>query len=178
MRLELCYCRIPFLSYICTQINNFYLNHYYKPQNPKQTIMKRIFKIAICLALVLPMLNSCKKGENDPMSLKSRKARLAGEWELTEWSRTQMSGSTISTTTFSGSSKMVMSGSSTSTTTYSEKLEIAKDGTYTFATSEMDTSFTYSLTGTGAWYWLKGNKELEYKSKERIGFEELSSTRF
>lgn len=138
--------------------------------------MKKIFTIAICLALVIPMFNSCKKGENDPMSIKSRKARLAGEWELTEWARTQLSGSTITTTTFSGSSKLVMSGSATSTATYSESIEIAKDGTYTFAMSEMDTSFTYNLTGTGVWYWLKGNKELEYKNKERIGFEELAST--
>ena len=71
---------------------------------------------------------------------------------------------------------MVMSGSSTSTTTYSETLEIEKDGTYAFSVTEMDTSFTYSLSGSGIWYWLKGNKELEYKNKERVGFEELTST--
>ncbi|HIA35256.1 MAG TPA: hypothetical protein EYM84_08040 [Flavobacteriales bacterium] len=138
--------------------------------------MKRIFTITICLALVIPMFNSCKKGENDPMSLKSRKARLAGEWELAEWSRTELSGSSITTYTFSGSTLMVLSGSYTSTVTHSETLEIAKDGTFELNVSQFANSASYTYTSTGIWYWLKGNKELEYKNKERVGFEVTAST--
>lgn len=138
--------------------------------------MKKIIISVICLALVVPMFNGCKKGENDPMSLKSRKARLTGEWELAEWQSTSISGSNITTINFSGSSKITLFGSFSATTTYSESIEIMKDGTYESKFTESDTSSTYSCTSTGGWFWVGKNKELEYKNKERVGMQETSST--
>lgn len=45
-----------------------------------------IFAVAIIAALAMPTLNSCKKGEEDPfLSLKTRKARVAGEWTLSTY---------------------------------------------------------------------------------------------
>ncbi len=39
--------------------------------------------IVLIAAMLLPALNSCKKGEDDPfLSLRSRKARISGEWKI------------------------------------------------------------------------------------------------
>ncbi len=69
--------------------------------------MKKLLTIIIVIALAAPFFTACKKGENDPMSLKSRKARLVGEWELVELERTTTSsssgGSSTSTDNFNGS---------------------------------------------------------------------------
>jgi hypothetical protein len=43
--------------------------------------MKKIVAISIGLIGLTLIVGACRKGENDPLlSLKSRQARLAGEW--------------------------------------------------------------------------------------------------
>ena len=50
----------------------------------------RLFFILLAVVITLPTLQSCKKGEMDPaLSLKSRKARMAGEYLLTGQSTTE-----------------------------------------------------------------------------------------
>ncbi len=129
--------------------------------------MKKM-KIALLMLLTAVLiLPSCKKGENDPfMSLKSRKARLCGEWDLKEGTMTQTSGSTTVTYSFNGSTcTYSMSGTSASFA-YTEKVTIDKDGTYKIETnSDGDLS-----TEEGAWYFGGKNKELELKDKESVVF--------
>ncbi len=51
--------------------------------------MKRI-RIYILLFLAVSTMNSCRKGEEDPFfSIKTRKARLAGEWQISDASWTE-----------------------------------------------------------------------------------------
>lgn len=48
---------------------------------------KHLMSIIAAAAMLIPTLNSCKKGSNDPfLSLRSRKARVAGEWTIASWS--------------------------------------------------------------------------------------------
>jgi hypothetical protein len=50
--------------------------------------MKKVLGIALIAAFAVPSFQACKKGEDDPgLSLRSRKARLAGEWTLASMER-------------------------------------------------------------------------------------------
>lgn len=45
--------------------------------------LRKLLVAGLTLALVAPVTQSCKKGEDDPfLSLRSRTGRLAGEWKL------------------------------------------------------------------------------------------------
>lgn len=140
---------------------------------------------------------SCKKGENDPfMSLSSRKARVAGDWEITnltqstlntesdgDWqsNETTYSGGTITNvyTDYDGTNQT----STTTTSTLNEgTYTFNKDGTYS-AVWNTTSSSSFTLLGyttvttnvqtsttTGNWSFLGKVKEGEetFKNKERI----------
>jgi len=144
--------------------------------------MKKLLTIIIAIAIAAPFFTACKKGENDPMSLKSRKARLIGEWELVEWEKTETttttSGADIITYNFSGSSLSRTSSGTTTIYMYSESNEIMKDGTYNFESSQTNTeaSTTTMIDSEGTWAWVAGNKEDDLKNKERVCFTTTRST--
>lgn len=132
----------------------------------------RILRVSFAFIAIagLTAVTGCKKGENDPfLSLKSRKARISGEWKLSEGTVTesQTSGGTTNTdvTTYSGTT--VSSGGSTST--YSETLTIDKDGT--FEVNIVEDGFSNTIRGN--WYFSGKSKDIDLKKKEAIIFSEL-----
>lgn len=147
--------------------------------------------LAVGLLVATP---SCKKGENDPfLSLKSRKARIAGDWLITGYdldrTYTQADGDTgTNNATMSGDvityTNTFTSGgtttTSTSTTTVNEaSYSFTKDGTFTsvwnttnvsVSTSSGFTTTTTTVnttTKTGDWSFI-GKQKKTYKNKERI----------
>lgn len=99
--------------------------------------MKKTISIIILSVLVIPfIITSCKKGENDPfLSLKSRNARLVGEWKVAE--------STIT----SNSSDSYDGGSYTQTTTTTGN-ETINDITYTSTETETEVYTTGGYSST------------------------------
>lgn len=148
--------------------------------------MKKVVILSTAVLLLITVFTGCKKGENDPfLSLRSRKARLAGEWTLnyaelaliTEQDSTVVSSAIsfhdqteviLTTTKVSGVTTNSVSTSGSCTV----KLTIEKDGTYT----QVKTKNDETTTTTGTWIFLKQNKESELKNKEAILLTELSST--
>ena len=67
-------------------INIQYLYKGYNFTKKFKTIhMKKLLLLGAAAMVLVANLSSCKKGENDPfLSLKSRKARLCGEWTVTK----------------------------------------------------------------------------------------------
>jgi hypothetical protein len=117
--------------------------------------MKTTKKLIIALsvaALVAPTLESCKKGENDPgLSLRSRKARVAGEWKVSKMDlKSSSKGSTIQTnTSFSGVT-------TTTNSSYTDDVTISFDGTnfkhtekYSNTNNNVTTTSDTTYTGTG-----------------------------
>jgi len=109
--------------------------------------MKRNFFLLAAAALMLAT-PSCKKGENDPgLSLKSRKARISGTWDVSGYTQTtrndevdgdyqevssSLSGDVITTTSTSYDAASSTSSSVVATTTLDKaQYEINKDGTWT-----------------------------------------------
>lgn len=117
--------------------------------------LRKFVLIALAAAFVVPVLDSCKKGEEDPaLSLKSRKGRLKGEWkvdsyevnEVDESSNTSVSGIT---TTTKDESKSVYDGTKVTTT---GKTTYTSGGTTTTDTWDVETenfAATYTIEGDG-----------------------------
>lgn len=129
--------------------------------------MKKIVLFAIIASLILLNFTSCKKGENDPtISLRSRKARLVGDWKLKEGlAVTTLSNGEIETVTYNGLEKVIeKTGQPTQTKTFTCELDVRKDGSYTWTT--YDDQDLRIIEGT--WYFGSKNKELDIKNKETL----------
>ena len=157
--------------------------------------MKKLFKLFTLAIVVFAMTfttSSCKKGENDPgISLRSRTARLSGEWTLAEfdytstskssgkdWNDDTYTRSSTSTSKFDGTTRTYTSTSvyngETSTYSdiimYSETITIESDGTFKIKTVTTDDGDVSTRTTEGDWIWLKGNDEKELSNKEAVLF--------
>lgn len=114
-------------------------------------------------------ITGCKKGENDPfLSLKSRKARISGEWNLTSGTVTETSSDGVTTDTYvrtySGTTVTDNNGS----LSYTESMTIDKDGTYEVVIVEDGDIYTIS----GNWYFSGKSKDIDLKKKEAVIFSE------
>lgn len=160
---------------------------------------KNVLAAALMTALVFPAFQGCKKGEGDPfISLKSRKARVAGEWTITamrdesnysgnntdengqkdSWTGTSVTE--INGTTFHVNSSQTGSAGDESTRSgtgsASANATFEKDGTFTLKysftnvkISEDGDSYTQDITFESSGTWnFLGGVEEDYKKKERI----------
>jgi len=127
--------------------------------------MKNLKKALLILVVVVMALPACKKGKDDPsISLRSRKARLTGEWKLKEGTETDVSGGSSTVYTYTGSTCSFSVGGSSYTSAYSETITFDKKGTFEMVkTSGADLS-TYK----GSWYFGGKAKELDLKKKESV----------
>jgi hypothetical protein len=135
--------------------------------------MKKLFLVLLVAIIAIPTFQSCKKGENDPtISLKSRKARLVGEWNLISGTRTNTNSSGTSSISYNGTTAIETNSGGTDTYVYTEKVTIDKDGTYEIVVTEGTSIYTQK----GAWYFGRKNKELDIKDKETVCFALTSYT--
>jgi len=114
--------------------------------------------------MVLP---SCKKGADDPfISLRSRTARLTGEWTISSGTVTNMNGSNSYTANYTSSNCTYSVSGNSTTIMYTQKITIEKDGTYKVE-ENFDGDFS---TEEGAWYFGGKSNELELKAGQSIVF--------
>jgi hypothetical protein len=133
------------------------------------------FLSAIAVALPL-LLISCKKGDDDPFfSLRSRKARVAGEWKVSEFhgiqTQTFQNGYIQGESNYNGSNVSIVTTYSDTnqqpelyTYELSQAYTFEKDGTYTAVER---TQFN-TRTETGTWTFLPKSKEDDLSKKEAI----------
>lgn len=123
-------------------------------------------------AVIITAFQGCRKGDNDPFfSLKSRKARLTGTWELTnleaqeliEFSNQSGELSYLVTKIFDGATLFVDNGADVEQHQYYYRLEIKKDGTYEVL-EKMDDVTTERR---GNWWWIDSDKK-----KKRIALDD------
>lgn len=97
--------------------------------------MKAIAKITVAVLMLGTLaLESCKKGEGDPaLSLRSRKARFAGEWTVSAGKGSSTSGGTTTTWVYDGATETTTYPSPLpqGTDKYTISFTIEKDGTWT-----------------------------------------------
>ncbi len=137
--------------------------------------MNHILKNSISMLLIVTVISvtfsGCKKGEDDPfLSLRSRKARVVGDWKVISYKYTDVSvsptlGTTTYTTVMNGSTYTTtqtdVSGTTTSTGTWTSEYKFDKKGEFTW-TDNRDADL-YSVSGT--WNFTSGVGELKNKSQ-------------
>jgi hypothetical protein len=130
--------------------------------------MKAIAKITVAvLMLGTLVLESCKKGEGDPaLSLRSRKARMAGTWNVTSGKGSNTSGSTTTTWVYENGVQTTTYPSPlpAGTDKFTQKYVIEKDGTFTMTLTDTDTNPDPVETYTGTWNFTGGVGEEKNKS--------------
>jgi hypothetical protein len=157
--------------------------------------MKNLIILTLSISLFGGVFTACKKGENDPfIYMKSRKARLAGEWKMvssedvitftgtdSEYSYVETSteaydGTTLTTTTQLKvtSSAGTVEDSQTKTKKYTESFTFEKDGTYT--KTHFDTESGLSTKEEGYWSFMSKNKAAGIKKKEAIALTATKTT--
>lgn len=133
---------------------------------------KHILKLSLLsLALVaVGTFSACKKGENDPgISLRSRKARVVGEWKLQKGTIKSTNGGNAETITFDDGKGTIADNLGTDNFTYSWEFTFDSDGTYTASYTETYTGDSPSIEKTeGRWAFLGKNKDNDLKNKEAI----------
>lgn len=92
--------------------------------------------------LSLFVFSDCKKGPDDPfISLRSRKARVAGDWKMTKGSNSSSSSnksnsssgeSIYNGTSYTTNKTSTSAGATTEIGTYSLKMSFKKDGTFEY----------------------------------------------
>lgn len=128
--------------------------------------------ILIPLAIMIT-ISECKKGEDDPfISLRSRKARVAGEWNISKSISTTTSGNptVICTTSYDGSTEISTCGTSNpSVRAVVNEVTFEKDGTLRWHTETTPAGGTKVTSDyEGIWNFNSGVGEL--KKKEQISF--------
>lgn len=124
--------------------------------------MKNTNKFLILLLvafMAMPVMNSCtKKGDDDPgLSLKSRKSRLTGEWNLQSGTETFVSGGNSVNVTYNGTTATASTGGQTITVSYTEKSEFKKDNTF-ITTIMNDGNITIN---EGFWAFMDGYDDMK-----------------
>jgi len=129
-------------------------------------------KIFYCLTFLIVCAFSCKKGENDPfISLRTRKARLSGEWHLASGNLT-LSYKKEGKNDYSENYNFMENYFTGVNSATGEKWEghfkfqisFTKDGDFSF----LQLIGSSNLSGNGTWDFLKGVGD--YKNKERLSF--------
>jgi hypothetical protein len=132
--------------------------------------MKGSYRIfSVCFVSMLLILG-CKKGEEDPtLSLRTRKERFAGDWNLTRGFVSSTSKNSVVNTSYTASAyttttslnpDLVINGS------YTKTLSINKEGTFIEETYK-DNQYTKDQ---GYWTFLSGNDIEKLKNKEAVLF--------
>jgi hypothetical protein len=150
--------------------------------------MLKNLNFLLLTGLFSTLLMGCKKGENDPfLSLKSRKARIAGQWEMINWesSVTQSNSNPVSSssTTYSYTDEKLttvyVSGSNTIKTAnrYAVKYEFRKNGRFSILIEDYYEEGTIKSEQNiaGTWFFNGKNKSLEQKKKEYISLNIISN---
>lgn len=130
-------------------------------------------KVMIVLFIGVLTLEGCRKGENDPLiSLRSRDARVTGEWKLVEFesTRTEVYSednttlTVVRTDNYDGSIWTRTTSGGTDSYSYSQDLIIEKDGKYTYKVSNDGDR----EEANGRWSWLD-----DAKNKRRILLDDI-----
>lgn len=146
--------------------------------------MKKFHKIIlyfIALLLILPAMNSCRKGEEDPwFSFYSRKTRLCQDFKVTSFKRTEQINDSIVAFVFDGQSGTFQQISSNSTYVSPGTMRIifSKTGSYTWDQEITTDTSNFQYAEKGFWYFTGGGKDSETKNKELLALQknELTET--
>ncbi|MCU0433866.1 MAG: hypothetical protein MUC87_10465 [Bacteroidia bacterium] len=128
----------------------------------------RYFILILSVFILWPESGCTRKGEGDPLiSLRTRKARLDGEWKIVSGTGAYQINQTVEPWAFNGTVMTFTSGNQNSVTV-SYQVEFRKDGIYTWTQQSENTwsGGTSTTVETGRWNFKSGKDDS--KRKEEI----------
>jgi hypothetical protein len=140
--------------------------------------MKRILFFLIFLVGFQILYSGCKKGDDDPfISIFSRKARICGEWNITEGRIDYGTPDIAEIDYYSNGGKVTVQATQGSIDgTYTWTYSINRDGSYKmFRIVRLPYNPSYTVTEEGYWYFLSKNKGTDRKNKECVAFQAVTS---
>ena len=141
--------------------------------------LHRILLILMIVILALPLLESCKKGEEDPwFSIYSRKHRLCLDWKILTYRKDIHTNDSIVTYTFDGTNNTYRKYKSNYVYTSPGTMRIifSKNGNYEWSQTITTDTSNYIYTEKGLWYFSGGGKESDTRSKELIALQKTEQT--
>ncbi len=140
--------------------------------------LKKFLLIIVGIALMIPVLNSCKKGEEDPdFSFYSRKHRLCQDWKFSYYKRIQQNNNVITSLEFDGSSLRRLVGNQMYISSAVMKISFKTDGSYIWDESVSTDTSAYTYYEEGSWYFTGGGKDSDTKYKELLAMQTNKATR-
>lgn len=156
--------------------------------------LRPLVLLVLTAIIIIPLVQSCKKGDGDPFfSIYSRKARLAGDWKISNYKETISYKKITIETTFDGSKKKEVTTVHDSiihvtnptphdstfdyvtqwTWTGATDYTFEKSGTYSILENYRDdtTLTSYTSEEKGLWYFTGGGKNSGFKYKELLGLQ-------
>jgi hypothetical protein len=135
--------------------------------------------IFIALLITMPVINSCKKGEEDPwFSFYTRTNRLCQDWKVISFKRTEQTNANIIAYTYDGASgtfKKIMSNY-TYSSPGSMNIFFSRTGFYTWDQAMTTDTSSYQYAEKGLWYFSGGSKDSDTKKKELLALQKTELT--
>jgi hypothetical protein len=127
--------------------------------------------------MLIPVFNSCKKGDEDPaFSFYSRKHRLCQDWTFSFYKRIEQNNDTIISYTFDGASWIKVEANQTYISSATMKISFSKDGSYLWDQTIATADSTYTYNEEGSWYFTGGGKDSDTKYKELLAMQKTKVT--
>ena len=139
--------------------------------------MKRFILIVASIALLIPVLNSCKKGDEDPFfSIYSRKHRLCHDWKFSNYKKILQHNDSIISYEFDGASMKKIIGTQFYYFAATMQISFDKNGTYIWEENISNDTSVYSYTEEGSWYFTGGGDDSDTKYKELLAMQKTKIT--
>lgn len=142
--------------------------------------MKNSYKIILlfmAFLIAVPILNSCKKGDEDPwFSFYSRKTRLCQDWKITSYKRIVQTNDSIVAYTFNGETFTKISSHYSYASPGSMRIIFSKTGSYEWSQSSSTDTSNYQYVEKGMWYFSGGGKESDTKNQELVVMQRTEQT--
>jgi len=136
---------------------------------------KRFLLLIICGILIIPMVNSCKVGDEDSdFTFYTRKVRLCQDWSFSYYKHTVQHNDTIVSNEYDGSSYITVFGTHSYISSAIMGISFNKKGTYTWNEQISNDTSVYSYKEEGYWYFTGGG---ETNFKELLALQKTSHTK-
>jgi hypothetical protein len=139
---------------------------------------QRFLIVLVSIALLIPLIISCKKGPEDPdFSFYSRKRRLCQDWKFSYYKKVEQNNQYIISYEFDGASLISIISNNQYISDALMNISFKKDGSYIWAeTVSTDTSDYYYLE-EGSWYFTGGADISDTKYKEMLALQHNKITK-
>jgi hypothetical protein len=139
---------------------------------------KRFLLLIICGILIIPMVNSCKIGDEDSdFTFYTRKVRLCQDWSFSYYKHTVQHNDTIVSNEYDGSSYITVFGTHSFISSAIMTISFNKKGTYTWDEHISNDTSVYTYKEEGNWYFTGGGKDSDTKFRELLALQKTSHTK-